>query len=74
MYWNIVQVSRFETSQKKNYRENSTMTKFRMTPEPDLTHAIYMKVRVRFLDVWGFFIHVYCKNAFRASLYSSSCK
>jgi hypothetical protein len=30
--------------------------------------------RVRFLDVYGFGIHVYCKNSFRASLYSSSCE
>jgi hypothetical protein len=34
--------------------------------------ASYPKVRV--LDVYGFGIHVYCKKAFRASLYSSSCE
>ena len=33
-----------ETLQKKNYRQNSAMTQFRMIPEPYLAHSVYPKV------------------------------
>ena len=37
IFVNSLWVLGFETSQKQFYRENSTMTKFRMIPEPYIT-------------------------------------
>ena len=41
---NFLQSSRSETLQKKNYSENSAMTRFRMIPEPYLVQVVSPKV------------------------------
>jgi hypothetical protein len=44
IYENILQISGSETLQKIFYSENSTMTQFRMIPEPYLAKVVSPKV------------------------------